>query len=203
MNLQDNQDLIKVINATIHKMPILHYNGSSFRSSIRLVKDNTEYYNAHITDEAMLEHIITELKDTDKVTVMGAFSVEHWKNRLGNAYRTTHIQTQYLQINNEASFKHNFEPAASLQFRLMAFLAQNLPDASKVSTLFDAKTIDDTLRKVIVNIYPNDKKRHSVEGFRIARNKVRKMLNDQNQRELDIIEQSNKDLINQLTNCKE
>ncbi|CEP14702.1 hypothetical protein [Parasitella parasitica] len=203
MDFEDNQDLIRIKNATIHKMPILHYDGNNFRSSIRLIKDNSEYYNVHITDEAMLEHIVYELKDIDKITVMGPFTIEHWKNRLGTSCRTTHIQAQYLKINNGASFEYNPAPTVSLQFRLMVYLAQNLPDTSKVSTPFDAKTIDDTVRKVIVNIYPNDKKRHSVVGLRVARNKVRKTLREQSQRELEHIEQNNKDLINQLTNCQE
>lgn len=152
MNFVDDQDLIKIKNANIHKMPILHYDKNGFRSSIRLVKDNNDYYNVHVTDEAMLEFIVTQLQENDKVSVMGEFSIEHWKNRIGNPYHTTHIQAHYLQINDTVSFEYNPNPAIHLQFRLMVYLAQNLPDTSKVFTLFDAKTIDDMIKKVIVNI---------------------------------------------------
>ena len=152
MDFVDNQDLIKISNASIYKMPILHYDKNGFRSSIRLLKDNNEYYNVHVTDEVMLEFITTQLKDTDKVSVMGEFSIEHWKNRMGNPYHTTHIQAQCLQVNDFICFKIAQTPAMHVQFRLMVFLAQNLPDDSKVSTSFDAKTIDDMIRKVIMNI---------------------------------------------------
>lgn len=116
------------------------------------MKDNNEYYNVHVTDEVMLEFIATQLKDTDKVSVMGEFSIEHWKNRMGNPYHTTHIQAQRLQVNDFICFKSTQTPAMHIQFRLMVFLAQNLPDDSKVSTNFAAENIDDMIRKVIVNI---------------------------------------------------
>lgn len=152
MNFEDDQDLIKIKNAAIHKMPILHYDGSGFRSSLRLVKDTNEYFNVHVTDKVMLEYIATQLQETDKISVMGEFSIEHWKNKLGSAYHTTHIQAQYLQVNDFVCFKSNETPAMDVEFRLMVFLAQNLPDTAKVSTHFDAKTIDDMIRKVIVHM---------------------------------------------------
>lgn len=123
MSFVDSQDLIKIKNAAIHKMPILQYDRNGFRSSLRLLKDKNKYYNVHVTDEAMLEYIVIQLKETDKISVMGEFSIEHWKNRLGNPYHTTHIQAQYLQVNNFISFKSMQTPAMYVQFRLMVFLA--------------------------------------------------------------------------------
>ncbi|GAN02463.1 hypothetical protein MAM1_0022c01907 [Mucor ambiguus] len=199
MNFVNDQDLIKIKNAAIHKMTILHYDSNGFRGSLRLLKDNNEYYNVHVTDEIMLEYIVTQLKKTDKISVMGEFSIEHWKNKLGNPYHTTHIQAQCLQINDFICFKSAGTPAMHVQFRLMVFLAQNLPDASKVSTRFNAKTIDDMIRKIIVHIYPNDKKRHNVDNLRAARDKVRKTLYEHNVSELQVIQQGNKQLLNKLT----
>ncbi|EPB83176.1 hypothetical protein HMPREF1544_10069 [Mucor circinelloides 1006PhL] len=199
MSFVDSQDLVKIKNAAIHKMPILHYDRNGFRSSIRLLKNNNKYYNVHVTDEAMLEYIVTQLKETDKISVMGEFSIEHWKNRLGKPYHTTHIQAQYLQVNNFISFKSMQTPAMYVQFRLMVFLAQNLPDDSKVSTCFDAKTIDEMIRKVIVNTYPNDKKRHSVNNLKAARDKVRKILHGQRTLDLQRIQQGNMQMISKLT----
>ncbi|KAL9545062.1 hypothetical protein MBANPS3_007322 [Mucor bainieri] len=199
MDFADDQDLIKIKNAAIHKMPILHYDSNGFRSSLRLLKDTNEYYNVHITDEVILEYIVTQLKETDRVSVMGEFSIEHWKNRLGNAYHTTHIQAQWLQVNDFICFKSAPAPVMHVQFRLMVFLAQNLPDASKVSTSYDPKTIDDMIKKVIVHIYPNDKKRHNVDNLKAARDKVRKKIHEQNVSELQSIQQGNMQLINKLT----
>ncbi|KAL7310073.1 hypothetical protein PS15m_010876 [Mucor circinelloides] len=132
-------------------MPILHHDRNGLRSSICLLKGNNEHYNTYVTDEAMLDYIVTQLKETDTFSVMGEFSIEHWKNKLGNSYHTTHIQAQYLQVNIFISFKSMQTPAMYVQFRLMKFIAQKLPDDSKVSTCFDAKAIDEMIRKVIVN----------------------------------------------------
>ncbi|KAK4513848.1 uncharacterized protein ATC70_005854 [Mucor velutinosus] len=200
MNFVDDQDLIKIKDAAIRNMPVLHYDRTGFRASPRLSKDTNKYYNVHVTDEVMLEYIATQLKETDKMSVMGEFSIEHWKNRLGNPYHTTHIQAQCLQVNDFICFKSAQAPAMHIQFRLMVFfLAQNMPGASKVSTCFDAKTIGDMVRKVIVPIYPNDRKRHNVDNLKAARDKVRKTLHEKNMFELQRIQQGNMQLINKLT----
>lgn len=48
-------------------------------------------------------------------------------------------------------------------------------------------------------IDPNDKKRHNVDNLKVAREKVRKTLYEQNKFELKRIQQGNMQLINKLT----